>query len=565
MLMIKPTDSTLKLLNSILFRAIMLSYGLSLLISFNNILSVWWYFGATILYIGVYIILFNKKGYKSLIRLINDYAFITLISYGKPFYEIHCGIFILLPVINVLNHSGEKAVIPFSLRLYVLVLLSTLVLNDFKFDWVFVVPLVAISFINFLVYFRMTIIGYSNNLNSIIEEFYQENLSIGKTHLILKKVIKRHENNKLLSKYISVSSILLFQLKDNGYLKILLSSNFIVSFKLIDIKGFANQIQKQKQLSNLEMVLDDRISKHNLFILNEHQGKKYIFFVEFAKPPVLDWIMTAYQTKILLPLLSKISQVVYMEYQLEQERKKYFGELKTRLENIDSAVNAIHYLNNKLSPVLNYLEMLRLYPETDKALQSDLLVLIEREKGNAINNIIPITNKMNQMAEKSMNANIISDTTNIRFRKLFTLIRGVFDDNNTIDFELKVDWDEHIFNHSITSNINLLTFIFDEILINLEKHSTGSCNIEFLVANFPIIKFTNTVKNIERNKQALSKMVEDFNKDTINEIMKRGSNGLRIIKQYLMQLSIDHSMSILNDQLTLTLTIKPESNENPNI
>lgn len=235
--------------------------------------------------------------------------------------------------------------------------------------------------------------------------------------------------------------------------------------------------------------------------------------------------------------------------------------MKTRVENIDTAVNAIHYLNNKLSPVLNYFEMLRILPEAPGDKIEALQELIEREKKNAISNIKPITEKMNQMAEKTMNASIISETKPLGLRKLFTTIRSTCDDTINIKFSYDNRWSKETFARFTISNLYLFTFILDELVINLEKHSTGDCHISFIDNINPQILFTNTVRNLEKNRNTVNKIIEDFNQDNVNEIMKRNSNGLRIIKQYLIQLNIQHKMVLENDKLILTLTLKIEDED----
>jgi len=489
-------------------------------------------------------------------RLLNDYIFICLILYGKPVELLSTSVFLLLPLVNNLNHSGKKKTGPISLRLYILIFGSYYFLNDFKFSVSFIFPVIVISMINGLIFLRLYLMNFANNLYSIIEEFYQDNLNIGKTHVILKEVVKRHKNNKLVYNSLPVENIILFRLKENGELKILLSSKFVVNFKLLNYKDFAKEILETQYTRNNGVALDNRISNNNLFILKEHNNINYVFFVEFSRKPPLSLTLNIYIDKVLMPLLTKITKVAYAEYQLELENKNYFQEVKSRLENIDSAVNAIHYLNNKLSPVLNYFEMLRLQPSVEKEKRVAFDDLIEREKRNAISSIIPITQKMNQMAEKTMNANIISETQKFSLRKVFALIRKSCDENNNIRFEYNVNWDENIFSKIVVSNINLLSFIIDEVIINIEKHSTGICEINYGLEDLPTISFCNEVKNLEKNRASLNKIIEDFNKDNINEIMKRGSNGLRIIKQYLLQLNIGHKMSLSNDKLILTLTLK---------
>lgn len=557
MSIIKSTDSALKLVSSVLFRLIILFYGLTILSHFENKFSAAWYLIGTIIYVILYVILFNKHKVFSFLRLCNDYAFIILILYGKEINNLHASLFLLLPLINNLNHSGKRKIFPFSIRLFAVILVSFFITNKFYFDWYFLVPLIAISLINCLIYLRLFLMDYVNNLYGIIEDFYRDDLNIGKTHRILKGILEKHKENKFVNNLIPIDSIILFQLKDDYTLKILLSSKFVYHYQLFD-KFPSSEKLNNDFISDLRIEIDERVSKSNLFILKKYKNNNYVYFVEFSRRVNLGFTLKIYIDKILKPLFTKITQVAYIEYKLSLENKKYFKDLKMRVENIDTAVNAIHYLNNKLSPVVNYFEMLRLLPETSFDKVEALLQLIEREKKNAISNIKPITEKMNQMAEKTMNASIISETKPIRLRKLFTTIRSTCDDAVNLNFIYENNWSKETFDRFTISNLYLITFILDELVINLEKHSTGECQISFIENISPQISFINTVHNLEKNRVGVNKIIDDFNQDNVNEIMKRNSNGLRIIKQYLIQLNIKHQMMLKNDKLILTLTLKIE-------
>lgn len=563
MSIIKSTDSAVRLVNSIIFRLIIVFYGITILAHFDNAFNPWFYLLGILAYLLVYLFLFNKNKIFAFLRLFNDYAFIVLILYNKDLNNLHSSLFLLLPLINNLNHSGGRKIFPFSLRLYAVILSSYFVVNKFAVDWYFIIPLISISLINCLVYFRLYLIDYVNNLYAIIEDFYKDNLNIGKTHRILKGVLDKHRENKFVNNLVPIKSIVLFQLKQNHTLKILLSSKFVVQFRLLqDLKSFDGS--NDKVISDLKIELDGRISEHNLFILKRYKNNNYIYFVEFSKKSNLGFTLGLYINKVLQPLLTKITQVAYIEYQLSLENKKYFKELKSRVENIDSAVNAIHYLNNKLSPVLNYFEMLRLLPQTSSDKVDELKKLIEREKKIVFNSIGPITEKMNQMAEKTMNASIISDTKPVSLRKLFTTIRSACDDALNLTFTYDSNWSTETLSRITVSNLNLITFILDELIINLEKHSTGHCDVSFTDNEMPQISFNNKVKSLDKNRVAINKIIDDFNQDNVNEIMKRNSNGLRIIKQYLIQLNHKHQMMLVGEKLVLTLTLKLED-ENFNI
>lgn len=557
MSILKATDSILRKVNSLFFRVILVFYSFTVLYKFGNAFSYKIYLAGYVVYAGIYAyLIFKRNFWLVVIRLLNDYLFILMIIWGKSLNDINISIFLFLPLINTLNHSSDRRPTPFPIILYVVLILSLYILNNFTFNTRFFIPIIAISAINTLFYIRLSVMDFSNNLYTLIEQFYQENFNIGKTHLLFQRIMKVHKNVPLINKFIPIEHIALFKIGNSQKLQILISSQFIIKFNLQEHE-LLEILFEDKRALDFEIEIDGIFSNNNVFLLNSYQDSQYVFFVAFKKKPIRIFF-NIYLNKILVPLLSKITNIISVEYVYQNENKKYFAALKQRLEDIDIAVNAIHFLNNKLSPITSYFSMLEYYEKMKSSgIKDQFHIIIEREKKNAMNNILPITDKMNQMAEKASNPNIISDTKIFKLRKLFTIIRTLFE-NSIIVNELLVEWDFVTLDSLTKSNTHLFEFIIEELIINLAKHSNGFCTIKFRYNNdeVPIIEFSNKVKSIDKNKKELIKIIDDFNNERMSEIMKRNSKGLKIIKQYLEQLDIEHKLYLVDDILSLVLTIR---------
>jgi hypothetical protein len=557
MSILRATDSILRKLNSVLFRVIIVIYSLTILFRFNNIFPVYVYIIVYIIYIILYQFLFSKNKLLIVLRLINDYVFMTLIVWGKPLDDLNISIFLFLPLINTLNHSSDRKLSPIPIYVYILLTIELYLLNNFKFHFKFITPILAITFINILFYIRLSVIDFSNSLYTIIEQFYQESFNIGKTHYLLKRILTANNNIKIISKIGRIKHIALFKKGSFEQLQILISSKFIIKFE-VDERRVFEKLNDQKIAYDIPIILDGDPNLNNVFLTNTYESTEYVLFISFDKKP-LPMFFNIYLKKILNPLFSKITKIIHVEFIFQKENQRYFAELKKHLEDIDNAINAIHFLNNKLSPITSYFSLLEHYDNLkDEGIKKELLKLIEKERKNSINNILPITSKMNQMAEKANNPNIVNDTVNIKLRKLFSIVRTRFEEGGT-KYSMNVTWTNETFELTTKSNPYLFGFILEELIINLTKHSRDDCKIDFAfnTRSIPIIVFTNGIKNIDKNRTELVKIIDDFNSERMSEIMKRNSKGLKIIKQYLEQLDISHKMSLIDDKLILILSIIP--------
>jgi len=556
MSILRTTDSVLRKVNSILFRLVIIIYSITLLIRFDDCFFAYWYVLIYVLYVVFYFILFRKNTIAVVLRLINDYLFILLISWGKPLNDLNVTIFLFLPLINTLNHSGNRKLSPFPVYVYISLFICLYLLNGNRFSFKFIVPIVAITFVNVLFYIRLSVIDFSNSLYSTIEQFYQDSFKIGKTHYLLKRILKANNEVTFIKRIGTIKYIALFKIGQWQHLQILISSKFIIKFNLDD-KNLIDELNSKGIARDFMITIDGDNIGSNVFLKNTYESTQYVLFVAFDRAP-LSMFFDIYLEKVLKPLFSKITKVVHVEFVYQQENQRYFLELKKHLEDIDSAVNAIHFLNNKLSPITSYFSLLDYYEKTDdEELKPQLLKLIEKGKKSAITSITPITEKMNQMADKANNPNLINNTSTIKLRKLFTIIRTNFDNNN-VKSKFDIQWPAEIFDLSTNSNINVFDFVLQEIIINLTKHAKDECDVVFAIngSHSPTITFVNTVKSVERNKAELTKIIADFNSEKMGEIMKRNSKGLKIIKQYLEQLDISHKMKLVDEKLSLILTIK---------
>src|SRR4051812_1938517 len=101
-------DQLVKVIVSYFFRIIFILYAATIYFYFSSYFSDWIYACTTITYsITSYILLTKAKQWPK-IRLFADYIFASIFLYGKDVHNLHCIVFLLLPIFNIPNFSGHK-------------------------------------------------------------------------------------------------------------------------------------------------------------------------------------------------------------------------------------------------------------------------------------------------------------------------------------------------------------------------------------------------------------------------------------------------------------------------
>jgi hypothetical protein len=101
-------------------------------------------------------------------------------------------------------------------------------------------------------------------------------------------------------------------------------------------------IINQEEITNTiyTLVTDDNSNQYVYIILSENK-----------------LLSGLYVRKFLIPLFSKVSKVIEVEYELQRERDNYLDNIKAKMQVVVSTINAVHFLNNKFTPVTNYFSL----------------------------------------------------------------------------------------------------------------------------------------------------------------------------------------------------------------
>lgn len=340
--------------NSLYFRFLCISYAIFLCIFNENYFPQWLYLVSTILYLAGYIYLayFAKSIKANSIRLLWDYVFIIFISYEKNVTDISTSIFILLPVYNAINFTGNRRS-------------PILLIGCATFSYVFIYYSYFHSIPVFWGFLGLLCIDYyssirwkteliSDNLMDIIDDFYS---NVKKPHSIYGQAI---DQINIVLKKNSVNGIFCFVL--NGEAINIVNSSKQVIFYHIDIDSKQMDFLRTRGFKhNITFQYDFTRSEFNYCIYIKSPSntgtKEYLFILDLSKN------LTFYDEfsgvkGLLQTFFTRIAKLLHNESILIDRKRSSMKEIRNRNRFVEQSVNTMHFIRNRLSPYRNLLQLI---------------------------------------------------------------------------------------------------------------------------------------------------------------------------------------------------------------
>lgn len=554
-------DLLVRRLNSVLFRLVICSYALYIILTYNNIMPEWIYF---ILVVG-YFVLYVKFLKAPKIRLINDFLFIFIILLYKNPVDPITYIFITLPIINSINFSGEKKsklLYLYSISLFFGLLCiyhkshqQLLQASNLKFLF----PIVALWVINSYTSVRVEIRNFREMLNDLVDDYFLHPQFIKQPHKIYSEIITAI-NARLNKEFIS--EIYCFMPSRFEKKPILVNgSRFLWKYEFFG-KEIEKRLNERQILHNESMSFDGKVVDKSIMLYSkiENQDYYYIFITKSELPFPIPFIGFP---RILSPVLTRISKVLFSERSLHEIRNAELSKLMQSVSYVNKANKTMHFVRNRLGPFSNLLAMLDASSSipVQKAEQFNRLLVNERERTEL--DLRSIVSRANDMLEKSNNPFIYTNLVKISVRKLFVVLKRLFNNHfPETEIELLNTSDEKLYVH--VNEEGMEVFLSDWIS-NMKKYkkSIASCVFSLDDENLKLI-----FKNDHfLNQEDVNKMISDLTSNERNEIMRRTTHGLYIIKTTLedMGLLFDVYCNANTNEIEFTLTLKITKDESSGI
>lgn len=558
-------DADFRQFISVVFRFLMITYGIFILCLQENRFPIYVYIISGVFYLIIFLLLFAKDGFLSKARLLNDFIFIGVILYGKDLNSIINSVFLFFPIINSPNHSGNKR----SNFVFLFTVIVILISDKKSFSYWYLLPVIVLFILSFFEKIRFSLNLLTQDLMTIIDKYDVKNYQFGNTHKIYKDLIEEISKSKITN-WFNISKIVCFIAKSDNELILYNSSEVISNYTLKLNEDEIQKLRTGKVIKDAAITVEKLIYQKNLIkgiqiiqtnkkgesteflyifclILKENDSIVYMLFNEF---------ILNYFTQIFI----RIARLISMESALRHLRDEEMLKIKNKLANVNNTLLAMHFIRNKLSPIQNAIKMSLTEDEVRKHI--DLTrwktLKIKEFKISEVA-LSEINEKTNYILESEDNPFKIKETYQISFSKIIFVIRRIWLNhftNDTIYFNVDIQTIQSTF---FILNGEAIEIVFTDIITNAAKYCNNSKNSKVIFSDTKDgikIDFKNDVK-VRTDLNELNKLVDSFNTVEFS-VINRKTHGLKIVKDFLEQMGVNYSMELNNDVFTFSVVFKKE-------
>lgn len=542
-----------RFMRSIIYRLILLVYGIILALLFPT-LSIYVYITLFCLYF-IYIILYLAKSHLNAItRTIVDLVFIAICIWGKPVDNICTIAMLFLPVANAINHTGRgKHSYVYILGLIVIYLGMLLLGNYDNFIIQVIYSLVAFSAFGAIQWLTQRLWIQNNNealLKDAIEDFY--------IHGIKHSEIYERIGQIFIAEKFQFLDMFCFISHDNfNSLFIVNGSRFVYNYSIRLDEIQSQEIQNKSICKDISLTIDGNSYSNNIAIVEPASSFKdnidntsYLFVLCFENNASSAFILL----KTISRELRRFSQYLYTERIMRLRKKENFEKIKDKGRFVDSAINTMHFIKNRLNSLQTLTDVVN---DMDSTNINEGYIEVAKEAAQRSNiDIESILQKAKYLLNKENNPFHYQPMETCKTRKMFATLRQVWE-NILSNSNITVSNIEQINDESyhIETNMEGVEILFSDIIGNMFKYQKNNsycncaCDNEFLTIVF---------KNDFVDKETVLSLVKTYNQKDKEEIIKRKTFGISNVKSFVSDMNIILVSSIENELDTelFTITLK---------
>ena len=557
-------DKNQRALISVGFRILLTFYSIFLLVYKTTTLEWYYCIAVFILYWTFYILLYTKDKFLSILRLFNDYIFITLILWKLPDFDVYSWALLFAPILNCQNHSGEKR----SILLYVIPIgILSFLLK--AFNWTYAFPFLLFLIINSFERTRTKYFRFHEKLYAIIDSFFLDDSEVNKPYKIYEGAIALFNSNAIFP--IRIKGIYCFVINKNRT-NILNGSSFVWKFEISDLKEFIGELQNSEKESifhfNKKISINNDTIENNLVISIHIEDSYYSFFLIPTKTNIyLKLSFPLLVDKLIEPFFFRLTKVLHTDYKQKQFRMSSLIEMEQKYIYVSNAVNSMHFIRNKLGPMKNYLAMVHDFESsTDPIKRAKIEPHLKKERQKLSSSLNEILDKASLILSKSDNPFNVSILKEYGTQQFFADIRRIWSYYFNEEY-FDLNWDIHGMKPRTMVKYNNVGFelVLANWISNMNKYNSGVYGIVLneTEMNFEICFYNSFEK---KSKREVENLVKAYNTSDKNEITKRSTHGLIEIKEFLTQMAIESNMSLEEDRILFKLYfIKYFTDEDTNI
>lgn len=503
----------------------------------------------------IYIILYLAKSHLNAItRTIVDLVFIAICIWGKPVDNICTIAMLFLPVANAINHTGRgKHSYVYILGLIVIYLGMLLLGNYDNFIIQVIYSLVAFSAFGAIQWLTQRLWIQNNNealLKDAIEDFY--------IHGIKHSEIYERIGQIFIAEKFQFLDMFCFISHDNfNSLFIVNGSRFVYNYSIRLDEIQSQEIQNKSICKDISLTIDGNSYSNNIAIVEPASSFKdnidntsYLFVLCFENNASSAFILL----KTISRELRRFSQYLYTERIMRLRKKENFEKIKDKGRFVDSAINTMHFIKNRLNSLQTLTDVVN---DMDSTNINEGYIEVAKEAAQRSNiDIESILQKAKYLLNKENNPFHYQPMETCKTRKMFATLRQVWE-NILSNSNITVSNIEQINDESyhIETNMEGVEILFSDIIGNMFKYQKNNsycncaCDNEFLTIVF---------KNDFVDKETVLSLVKTYNQKDKEEIIKRKTFGISNVKSFVSDMNIILVSSIENELDTelFTITLK---------
>lgn len=536
---------------SILFRIVLTTYSIFLLL--NNDTNFNWYINVLviILYWVIFLLLWSKDGWKSLLRLTVDYLFIyTTLHQQSDFTFVEYSL-LFIPILNCQNHSSNRRTI----LVYIYPLVITFLITN-NLSIYYTLPFITFYLINSFEEIRTKYSKFIETLNSKIDDFFIQTDARKKTYTIYKELIPIINKSSLFKN--QIDNIICFKIK-NKRVKIINGSYFIWNLSLKNYPDFLKKLgdlEDSNSLYNIEITINKRTIKENLILVYEIDDSFYCYVIEPRKNDSLSDIrFKIFLPKLIKPFFVRLTKVFEADLILKAHNYEEIKKMAEKNTYVSKAELAMHHIRNHLTPFKNISALTNTLNKVSDPIIANKIIGNMKKDATTIQTSLPeILKRVDLILDKPQNPFNISDLISIGSQQLFTRIKNIwsfhFEDE---EFEINWNSDKNRVRADVELNLEGLDLILSNWLSNVEKFSGTHYGVIF---NENDVYYEVLFHNSYENKQKVNHLLELFNANDKSQVFRNTSHGIFQIKECLNQMKMSGEMYVEENTLFFTLKFK---------
>lgn len=552
-------------MRSLLYRLILLLYGIILSYLFPT-LSIYAYITFFCLYV-IYIVFYLTKHNhtNAVIRSIVDLIYIAICLYGKPVDNICVIAMLFLPVANSINHTGRgNHSYAYIAGLFV-IYLGMLLLGHYE-NLIIQVLYALIAFFAFFAIQWFTTKNWIVNtkvalLKDSIEDLYIHGIKYDEVYRNIRNIFDAG-NCPFLDMFCFISH------DDFNSLFVVNGSRFVYNYSIKIDNIQSKAIRKHSVSKDISLTIDGNSYNRNIVIAEPASSFKdnidntsYLFVICFEKNHSFNafWLVESISKE-----LRRFSQCLYSERIMRLREKENFKKIKDKGRFVDSAINTMHFIKNRLSSLQTLTDVVNDINPTD--IDEGHIEVAQQAAQRSSIDIENIIQKAKYLLNKDNNPFHYQPLETCKTRKMFATLRQVWE-NILMNSNITISNIEQINDESyyIKTNMEGVEILFSDIIGNMlkyqKKYSTCicTCDEDYLTFIF---------KNDFMDKGTVLALVDTYNQKDKEEIIRRKTFGVSNIKSFVSDMDIILRSSIEKelDQefFTITLKFKLIKDENSN-